>query len=319
MYEAGAVGFISSRPCRICGTTGNRVVASESPCALWGDRPWMPEGHYTNIRCGTCGGHYVDSDVTEQYLDKLQATHIPQNENRVTYQATSERDHIRTAELAENWSMISRIRPPTIGETLLDYGSAWGAFGNATKQSGVIPNGIELQAAGAAVSRQLWGQASTVHEGSIETAPWPDKSFDYVTSFETLEHVFDPIRILSHMRRLLKDDGVVAISVPSAHYFEFKYWLYRRSPVSSWMMRNLAGNMEGRVLCHNHITTPSLASTSMMMDKAGLRVVHVEPYCGGLSGGRVGRMLRMAGKVLWRLSSNRIVFAPSIFAVAVKK
>ena len=85
------------------------------------------------------------------------------------------------------------------------------------------------------------------------------------------------------------------------------------------MMRNLAGNMDGRVLCHNHITTPSLTSLSMIIDKAGLRVVHAEPYCSGLSGGRVGRMLRMAGKALWPLSLHRIVFAPSIFAVAVKK
>lgn len=307
------------RPCKICGTTGNRVIASETPCATWGERPWMPEGHYTNIRCRHCGGHYVDSDVTEAYLDELQATPIPENQDRKTYEEDAARDALRTAELAENWEMIKRVRSPRGGDRLLDYGSAWGAFGNVTLKDGVIPNGIELQAEGAAFSRELWGAPSQVHEGPIETAPWGDGSFHYVCSFETLEHVFDPIRILSHMTRLVRTDGVVAISVPSAHYFAFKFWLYRQSPLSGFMFKRFPGHMTWRVLCHNHITTPSPTSARLMMEQAGLRVVHVEPYCSGLSGGGVGKLLRVAGKVLWWLSGKRIVFAPSIFLVAVKR
>jgi ubiquinone/menaquinone biosynthesis C-methylase UbiE len=165
----------------------------------------------------------------------------------------------------------------------------------------------------------MWGERSTVHRGPIETAPFSDNTFEYVTSFETLEHVFDPVRILTNMRRLVKEDGVVAISVPSAHYFTFKYWLYRKQPFGAWLMRRLPGNMEGRVLCHNHITTPSLTSARLMMEKAGLRVIYSSPYCSGLRGGRLGNILRVAGKVLWILSFKRIVFAPSIFLVAVKK
>src|ERR1700704_67477 len=137
----GVTTATESRPCRICGTTGNSIVASETPCALWGDRSWMPEGHSTNIRCRNCGSHYVDSDVTESYLDELQASHIPENEGRTTYEATQDRDKIRKAELAENWEMISKVRKPRPGDKLLDYGSAWGAFGNVAKQSGVKPNG----------------------------------------------------------------------------------------------------------------------------------------------------------------------------------
>jgi len=260
----------------------------------------------------------VDSDVTEDYLDELQSTHIPENENRTTYENTEARDKIRTAELAENWEMITRIREPRSGERLLDYGSAWGAFGNVAKQSGVIPNGVELQETGAAFSQRLWGERSTVHRGPIETAPFSDNTFEYVTSFETLEHVFDPIRILAKMKRLVKEDGVVAISVPSAHYFAFKYWFYRKQPLSEWMRRKFPGNMDGRVLCHNHLITPSLISAKLMMKKAGLRVVHAAPYCSGLSGGLAGKILRTTGKVLWVLSFKQIVFAPSIFLVAVK-
>lgn len=280
----------------------------------------MPEGHYTNIRCHQCGSHYVDSDVTEKYLDEVMATYVPEfHQGRQTYGDTVEKDVIRNAELEENWFMVARTRAPKHGDQLLDFGSAWGAFGNAAKQSGVVPNGIELQATGAAFSRELWGPASTVYEGPIETAPWPEKKFDYITSFETLEHVFDPIRILKKMRSLLKDNGVVAISVPASNYFEFKYWLYRKSPIGSWLRKNYAGAMVNeRVLIHNHITTPSVRSVELWMEKAGLKVIHVQPYCSGLRGGRLGKFLPMAAALLWRLSFKRIAFAPSIFAIAVK-
>jgi hypothetical protein len=121
------------------------------------------------------------------------------------------------------------------------------------------------------------------------------------------------------MRSLLKDNGVVAISVPASNYFEFKYWLYRKSPIGSWLRNNHAGAMVNeRVLIHNHITTPSVRSVELWMEKAGLKVIHVQPYCSGLRGGRLGKFLPMAAALLWHLSFKRIAFAPSIFAIAVK-
>jgi len=279
----------------------------------------MPEGHYTELGCRNCGSHYVDSDVTEQYLADLQATDLPENANRTTYAGTSEADRIRTAELAANWSAIASFLPPRPGDKLLDYGSAWGALGTVAAQaSGVIPNGIELQPAAVAHSRQTWGAKSVVHQGPIETAPFREGEFRYLTSFETLEHVFDPVTILKHMARLLSDDGVIAVSMPSADYFAFKYWLYRKSPFAEYMRRKFPGNMEeGRVLIHNHLITPSRKGVEIMMKKAGLRLVHSSP-CSGLGGGTLGKVLKLAGRVFWVASFGRIVFAPSIFALAVK-
>src|SRR5204862_421609 len=103
------------------------------------------------------------------------------------------------------------------------------------------------------------------------------------------------------MNRLVKEDGVVAISVPSAHYGTFKYWFYCKQPLAKWMRRKLPGNMDGsRVLCHNHMITPSLKTARLMMKKAGLKVIYAAPYCSGLSGGSAGKILRIAGKMRQR-------------------
>jgi SAM-dependent methyltransferase len=147
-----------------------------------------------------------------------------------------------------------------------------GAFGNVTKADGVVPNGIELQHEGAEHSRELWGSQSQVHEGPIETAPFAPASFAYVTSFETLEHVFDPVRIISHMSKLTAKDGVIAITVPSAHYFAFKFWLYRESPLSGFMFRRFPGHMTWRVLCTRTIVTNMvLLSLLQMLDKSDMK------------------------------------------------
>ena len=297
------------------------MSASETPCATWGGiAPWMPEGHYTTIRCRRCGTDYVDSDVTEEYLDALQAAPRPDKVGVTTYEATDDLDAVRSAELAENWDMINRIRPAKPGDELLDFGSAWGAFGAAAMRDQVIPNGIELQPEGAAHSRKTWDRRSTIHEGPIETAPFENGRFQFVTSFETLEHVADPIRIMRHMARLTAPDGVVAVSMPSADYFAFKYWLYRGHPLSGWLRRRFPGNMQqGRVLIHNHLITPTVKSATMMMEQAGLEVIHAGIYCSGLSGGRLGKILKLVGKLLWPLSGHRIAFAPSVFVVGRPK
>ena len=52
-------------------------------------------------------------------------------------------------------------------------------------------------------------------KGSILTLPFPDASFDKVICSEVLEHIFDDNKGVSEMVRVLKDDGVVAISVPN--------------------------------------------------------------------------------------------------------
>lgn len=44
----------------------------------------------------------------------------------------------------------------------------------------------------------------------------PDASFDTVCSFETIEHVRDPERVLSELARVLRSGGALVISTPNA-------------------------------------------------------------------------------------------------------
>ena len=53
---------------------------------------------------------------------------------------------------------------------------------------------------------------------NINQLPFKDNSFDIVIATDILEHLFDPMKILIEMRRILKESGFGIISVPN-HFF----------------------------------------------------------------------------------------------------
>jgi 2-polyprenyl-3-methyl-5-hydroxy-6-metoxy-1,4-benzoquinol methylase len=270
----------------------------------------MPEGHYTLARCRKCGTLYVDSNVTEEYLDTVQAEFVPDLERSEAY------EKLRAKELEWNWKTMTNIRPPKIGDKLLDFGSQWGDFGLAAQKDGVQPNGVELIPQAVEHALKLWGEGR-VHCGPLNEAPFTLGEFQYITAFETLEHLKDPIKVWLQMKPLLADDGIIVFSVPSADYFRFKYWIYRKQPLGTLFRRLMPGNMqEGRVLCHNHINTFSAESAKRMMMRGGFEPIHVAAI--GWRGGRIGSVLRLMGDILWTISGRNIAFAPSIFVVGRK-
>lgn len=45
------------------------------------------------------------------------------------------------------------------------------------------------------------------------------KSFDMIVSFETIEHLQNPVSFLNELKRLIKPDGIIIISCPNDYYY----------------------------------------------------------------------------------------------------
>jgi len=52
--------------------------------------------------------------------------------------------------------------------------------------------------------------------------PFADKSFDIIICKDILEHILEPLAVLKEVRRILKDDGFVVISVPNHFYLSLR-------------------------------------------------------------------------------------------------
>ncbi len=61
----------------------------------------------------------------------------------------------------------------------------------------------------------------------VERTPFEDSSFDVIVSFETIEHTLSPRAAVREFARVLKNDGVVVLSIPNNwgytayHFFDF--------------------------------------------------------------------------------------------------
>lgn len=307
---------ITSRPCYICREIGNPIVANEKPVEHRFKRPLLPEGVYSFARCRRCSTLYVDSDVTDEYLNEIYALETVDT----TKEATNGIEHaqilgLRLPEFRRNWELMKRVRPPAPEDRLLDLGAQTGDFGSVARQDGVAPNGIELSNAYAEACRKRWGPGSEVHCGPLKKAPFRKEEFQYITAFETLEHMCDPIEALRHMRSWLAPDGILALSVPSSDYFHFKYWLLRRSflvPVTRRYFERRAAFYRNQVLPHTHIYNFSHCSVRLLMEQGGFKPVFI-----GLTGwhGGLGSTVGVLARTLEALSGSRVGFSPSILAI----
>jgi len=61
-----------------------------------------------------------------------------------------------------------------------------------------------------------------VVESDYETAEMPELRADLVCAFEVIEHLFDPAAFLGHARRWLVPGGILAVSCPNIHGFDFQ-------------------------------------------------------------------------------------------------
>ncbi len=79
--------------------------------------------------------------------------------------------------------------------------------------------------------------------------PFPDANFDAVFCIEVLEHVPNPFGALTEIRRVLRPDGILILSVPNPFHFKELIWNLFRVPdrqghIYSWTrqaMTALAG------------------------------------------------------------------------------
>lgn len=110
--------------------------------------------------------------------------------------------------------------------TLLDLGCSSGAFLTFMGSESWKLFGIEMSAEGARRAEARSG--AQVFVGDVLDAPFPDESFDVITCFDVLEHLYEPRRAMARVAHWLKPGGIFYVQVPnidSAEACVFRtYW-----------------------------------------------------------------------------------------------
>lgn len=294
---------MSPKPCYFCGATHRSLVVDEVAERRLG-RSVIPEGHYKAEACAGCGAFLLDSDIDEGFLTSLYESESvenipggPETHDRIV--ASREPEFRRHADL-----MLS-TRPTRGQDTLLDFGCQTGEFGSIMKARGVAPFGVEMSTEYAGFTRHRWEDDSSV---VASLSDFEGRLFDYVSAWETLEHMLDPIAAMSALRQVIAPGGIFGMSVPSAHYFATKA---RTISALNALGGALGREPQSSGIPHTHIYTFSRRACVVAMERAGFRILYMEPT------GWHGRLrsLNAGARRAARALDGRIDFAPSILVL----
>ncbi|MFM5906964.1 MAG: class I SAM-dependent methyltransferase [Novosphingobium sp.] len=202
--------------CPLCGKTPAAEVFSGRD--LLHDLP----GRFTVVRCTGCGlkrtsprptpdtiGFYYPSDYGA-YVDPRAVTPLG------TGTGLKARFLARLKRVFDTRAHAMPDLPPG---RLLEVGCATGAFMKEMADAGWDVEGVEFSSEAASTARSLGFPVTT---GALETIDLPAENYDLITAWMVLEHLHQPVDVLAKMRKWIRPDGRLVISVPDAGGIEFR-------------------------------------------------------------------------------------------------
>ena len=160
----------------------------------------------TLVKCSQCGLYYAsprDASIIQAVLTNNTRTELCEAK-KLNYKG-------RVMEFKTYVHMINRLKPAK--GKLLDIGCYEGNFLEQAKAGGWECYGVEPEIGAARYANEQLHL--NVKQCVIEKAEFEDNCFDAITILATLEHVPDPRNLLVEVKRILKPDGVLLVSVPT--------------------------------------------------------------------------------------------------------
>jgi len=140
--------------------------------------------------------------------------------------------------------VLSQVRYFKNEGKLLDVGCSVGWGLECANEIGFESYGIEIdkQSADLANKRGL-----NVFCGYLEHAQYPDKEFDVIVVNHVIEHILDLDKFITESKRILKDDGVLAIGVPN---YKSLIVNWKRERWFAWCVKYHIWHFEPKTLCN---------------------------------------------------------------------
>ncbi len=132
------------------------------------------------------------------------------------YNGVYAKGDIRDNEKLYRW--IVKLCDPKPGNKLLDIACGIGLVLKAGNESGLRTCGLDISDEAIKRAKAISPESELV-VGDGENLPWPDGSFDHVTSLGSLEHYLDPEKGMREIARMLKPGATAVVMLPNSYSF----------------------------------------------------------------------------------------------------
>ena len=149
-------------------------------------------------------------------------------------------DSICKARVIQQIKILKRIKKYRLSGKLLDVGAANGLFVSEAIKMGYHAEGLEPSEwfYRKAVEKNL-----PFHHGTL---PHPNAAgpYDVITLIDVLEHVQNPVALLSKIHKIIAKDGILVVVVPDIESFpakllKWKWWNYKPGHIGYFNKKNL--------------------------------------------------------------------------------
>ncbi|MDQ3818303.1 MAG: class I SAM-dependent methyltransferase [Acidobacteriota bacterium] len=189
-----------SVPCNLCGSKDVAQIARL-------DRKRRP---LRTVICKRCGLVWTDPRPVEEEIVNFYAEDY-RLEYKGTYKPRLQHIYRAGRGALERYGQIKELLDPKM--SVLDVGSGGGEFVYVMRRLGFDARGIEPNRGYALYAREELGLPIEI--GVAQQQEFPAASFDLVTMNHILEHLTDPLSILSRVRGWLREQGWLVIEVPN--------------------------------------------------------------------------------------------------------
>lgn len=195
--------------CPICDSDDNRETIRSKDF-----RYNISDETFSVVKCDNCGFFFLNPRPLKLEVFKFYPSAFHQKDSSFFYKLIE--PYFKIAQKS-TINLLKKYKK--VGKSL-DIGCGTGGFVMAMLQNGFDAWGIEPNSEAGNFTDNCLTQRIFYKE--LKDCHFLEKTFDIITCFQSLEHIYDLNELLSGVRRVLKDDGLLYICVPDTNFFEFK-------------------------------------------------------------------------------------------------
>ncbi|MBM3861767.1 MAG: class I SAM-dependent methyltransferase [Verrucomicrobia bacterium] len=162
------------------------------------------------VQCTNCGLYYANPRRTASIQSVLNNTTPTER-----YESKTLNYQGRLLEFNFILDTIEKLKAPS--GRLLDIGCYEGYFLHEARNKGWNCYGVEPNRGGASYAQNVLHL--NVKQCVLEKTGFERNSFDVITVLATLEHIPDPYSLLMKIREIMKEDGILIVTVPTVPFY----------------------------------------------------------------------------------------------------
>ena len=213
------------------------------------------------FKCKKCFSNFIDTEIKEEFYEK----EYFKERYEKAYGKSYTEDEINIRNFSKRrLKIIKKLLQEKTNPKLLDIGSALGFFCDEAQKIGFKCFGVEI-------SKEARNYAkNNFNIEFFQDINQINEKFDCITLWFTLEHIKNPVDFLKKVALLLKEKGILALSVPNGN------GAFARFNPKSYILKRP----------EEHYFEPSIKGIKIMLKKLSFKIRKLEIF--GLHPDRIG-------------------------------